>query len=231
MRDLGKIVLHIPAREGSKRVPRKNMRNMNGKPMISYTIEAAINSNINADMCVNTDAEEIIEYVESYYPSFQTYRRDKNLANDTASSDQFNLDVIEKFQPDTLIMFNPVCPLITEEDIKKAVQAYQESDCDTLITSESTQMQTFCEGEPVNINLNEQLAPSQQNGRITILNWAITIWDAKSFKERMQTQGFAVLGKNRKFLDIEPIKATKVSEEKDFLFAEQLLKLYAVINE
>jgi len=231
MRDLGKIVLHIPAREGSKRVPRKNMRNMNGKPMISYTIEAAINSNINADMCVNTDAEEIIEYVESYYPSFQTYRRDKNLANDTASSDQFNLDVIEKFQPDTLIMINPVCPLITEEDIKKAVQAYQESDCDTLITSESTQMQTFCEGEPVNINLNEQLAPSQQNGRITILNWAITIWDAKSFKERMQTQGFAVLGKNRKFLDIEPIKATKVSEEKDFLFAEQLLKLYAVINE
>lgn len=225
MRDLGKIVLHIPAREGSKRVPRKNMRHMNGKPMISYTIEAAINSKINADMYVNTDAEEIIEFAASKYPQFKTYKRDKNLANDTASSDQFNLDIIEKFQPDTLVMINPVCPLITKDDINKAIKAYRESDCDTLITSESTQMQTFCDGEPVNINVNEQLAPSQENGRITILNWAITIWDAKSFKERMQTKGFAVLGQNRLFLDIDPIKATKVSEEKDFLFAEQLLKV------
>lgn len=225
MKNLGKIVLHIPAREGSKRVPRKNMRDMNGKPMISYAIEAVLNSDIVADIYVNTDAEEIIEYVESKYPQLKTYRRDKNLANDTASSDQFNLDVIEKFQPDTLIMINPVCPLITEDDINKAIKVYKESDCDTLITSESTQMQTFCDGEPVNININEQLAPSQQNGRVTILNWAITIWDAKSFKERMQTQEFAVLGKNRQFLDIEPIKATKVSEEKDFLFAEQLIKV------
>jgi len=225
MRDLKKIVLHIPAREGSKRVPRKNMRDMNGKPMISYAIEAAIKSKINAQMYVNTDAEEIIQYVQSSYPEFQTYKRDEKLANDTASSDEFNLDIIEKFQPDTLIMINPVCPLIEAKDIINALEVYKASDCDTLITTTSTQMQTFCDGKPVNINVNEQLAPSQQNGRITILNWAITIWDAKSFKERMQTQGFAVLGQNRLFLDIEPIKATKVSEEKDFLFAEQLIRV------
>jgi CMP-N-acetylneuraminic acid synthetase len=225
MKDLGKIVLHIPAREGSKRVPRKNMREMNGKPMISYTIEATLKSKITKNMYVNTDSTEIIEYVKNSYPEFQTYKRDEKLANDQASSDQFNLDVINQFDPDTLIMINPVCPLITEDDIKNALDAYQKSDCDTLITSESTQMQTFCDGEPVNIKLNEQLAPSQDNGRITILNWAITIWEVSSFKKRMTKQGFAVLGEKRDFFDIEPIKATKVSEEKDFLFAEQLLKV------
>lgn len=224
MKDLGKIVLHIPAREGSKRVPRKNMREMNGKPMISYVIEASLNAKITENMYVNTDSQEIIEYVEKRYPDFKTYKRDEKLANDQASSDQFNLDVINKFDPDTLIMINPVCPLITEDDIKNALEAYKKSDCDTLITSESTQMQTFCDGEPVNIRLNEQLAPSQDNGRITILNWAITIWEVSSFKKRMSEQGFAVLGEKREFFDIEPIKATKVSEEKDFLFAEQLLK-------
>jgi CMP-N-acetylneuraminic acid synthetase len=225
MRDLGKIVLHIPAREGSKRVPRKNMRSMNGKPMITYVIDAALKASVTENVYVNTDAPEIIEYIEKTYPSVKLYKRDPELANDKASSDQFNFDIINALQPDTLIMINPVCPLIDENDIKKAVDMYMKSDCDTLITSESTQMQTFCDGKPVNIRLDEQLAPSQENGRITILNWAITIWEVSSFKQRMQEKGFAVLGEKREFLDIEPIKATKVSEEKDFLFAEQLLKV------
>ena len=225
MKDLGKIILHIPAREGSKRVPRKNMRHMNGKPMISYVIEASLNAKITDNIYVNTDSKEIISYVENNFSTLKAYERDENLANDKASSDQFNLDIIEKLNPDTLIMINPVCPLITSEDIKNALTKYKTSDCDTLITSETTQMQTFCDGEPVNIKLDEQLAPSQENGLITILNWAITIWEVGSFKKRMSEQGFAVLGGNREFFDIESIKAIKVSEEKDFLFAEQLLKL------
>jgi len=224
MKDLGKIILHIPAREGSKRVPKKNMRDMNGKPMISYVIDAALKASVTDNIYVNTDAQEIIAYVGKTYPNIKIYKRDPELANDKASSDQFNFDIINTLQPDTLIMINPVCPLIDADDIKRALEAYKKSDCDTLITSESTQMQTFCDGEAVNIRLDEQLAPSQENKKITILNWAITLWDAKLFSNRMNTNGFAVLGEKREFFDIEPIKATKVSEEKDFLFAEQLLK-------
>jgi CMP-N-acetylneuraminic acid synthetase len=63
MKNLGKIVLHIPAREGSKRVPRKNIRLMAGNPMISYTIRAALMSGITDHVYVNTDSEEIIDYV------------------------------------------------------------------------------------------------------------------------------------------------------------------------
>ena len=224
MKNLGKIVLHIPAREGSKRVPRKNMRLMNGKPMIGYTIEASILANITKELYVNTDSDEIRILVENKYPSFKIYTRDKELANDTASSDQFNYDIINKLNPDTLIMINPVCPLIEANDIVQALTYYSTSDCDTLITSNSTQMQTFCDGVPVNINVDEQLAPSQENKNITILNWAITIWDVKSFIERMKKQNFAVLGDKRNFYDIDSIKGVKVSEEKDFLFAEMILK-------
>ena len=60
MKDLGKIVLHIPARERSKRVPKKNIRLMNNKPMISYCIDASIKANLTKEMYVNTDATEII---------------------------------------------------------------------------------------------------------------------------------------------------------------------------
>lgn len=224
MKELGKIVLHIPAREGSKRVPRKNMRLMNGKPMISYTIEASFLADITKELYVNTDSDEIIRFVEKGYPDFKVYSRDKELANDKASSDQFNYDIIKQLAPDTLIMINPVCPLIDANDIVQALACFKNSDCDTLISSNSTQMQTFCNGIPVNINVDEQLAPSQENKNITILNWAITIWDARSFIERMKKQDFAVLGKKRDFYDLDSIKGVKVSEEKDFIFAEMILK-------
>lgn len=224
MKELGKIVLHIPAREGSKRVPRKNMRLMNGKSMITYSIEASILADVTKDLYVNTDSDEIIRFVEKGYPDFKIYSRDKKLANDKASSDQFNYDIIKQLTPDTLIMINPVCPLIEANDIVQALAYFKNSDCDTLISSNSTQMQTFCDGVPVNINVEEQLAPSQENKNITILNWAITIWDVRSFIERMEKQNFAVLGDKREFYDLDAIKGVKVSEEKDFIFAEMIIK-------
>jgi CMP-N-acetylneuraminic acid synthetase len=220
---LGKILLHIPAREGSKRVPRKNMRSMAGKPMIAYTIEASIQANITPLMYVNTDSLEIINYTKTTYPQFNVYERDKSLANDTATSDDFNYDIIKNLAPDTLVMINPVCPLIEPKDIQNALDAYAQSNCDTLITTTSTHMQTFCDGEPMNINVKEPLAPSQENKTVHILNWAITIWDAQKFIQRMQQTGYAVLGNERLFFDIEPYKAIKVSEESDFIFAEKIL--------
>lgn len=224
MKDIGKIVLHIPAREGSKRVPRKNMRLMNGKPMISYAIEAALNAKVTDHCYINTDSKEIIEYAEKAYPEVKIYLRSEELCNDTAQSDHFNADIIRKLSPDTLIMINPVCPLLEAEDIIEAVEAYKSQDCDTLITSSSTRMQTFCDGKPVNIDTTKHLAPSQDNPLITTLNWAVSIWEAKPFVRRMDEKGFAVWGERISFHDIDMYKAIKVSEEKDFLFAEKMLR-------
>lgn len=225
MKDLGKIVLHIPAREGSKRVLEKNLRLMCGKPMISYAIEAVLSAGITENCYVNTDSNGIIEYVKETYSEMNVYKRDKELCNDDVQSDHFNADIIRKLNPDTLIMINPVCPLIEAEDIIEALEAYKYSDCDTLITSTSTHMQTFCDGKPVNIDVTKQLAPSQENPIITTLNWAITIWDAKLFLERMDKNGFAVWGERISFYEIDQFKAVKVSEETDFIFAEKMLKI------
>ncbi len=225
MKNLGKIVLHIPAREGSKRVPKKNIRLMNNNPMISYAIEASIKANISEHLYVNTDSKEIKDFVNTNYDEVKIYKRKKLLASDEASSEDFNLDIIKQLSADTLIMINPVCPLVTSNDIKNAFKAYKESDCDTLITSTSTKMQTFCENIAININEDEKLAPSQDNKIITTLNWAITLWDAKKFIKRMEEKGYASLGENRLFFDIDPLHSIKVSEEKDFLLAENLLSL------
>jgi CMP-N-acetylneuraminic acid synthetase len=224
MKKIGKVVIHIPAREGSKRVPKKNLRKMNGSPMISYVIKESLESKITKEVYVNTDSLEIISYVEKNFTKCKVYKRPAKLATDNSSSEDFNLDIMNSLNVDTLIMINPVCPLIKSSDIIDAFKKYKESDCDTLISCSSTKMQTFCDDNPVNININEQLAPSQNNKTIKTLNWAITIWNCKLFKNRMKNLGYAVLGENRQLFEIDLIKSIKVSYEKDFILAEQIIK-------
>lgn len=224
MKNLGKIILHIPARKNSKRVPKKNMRWMNGKPMISYSIISSINANVTPNVYVNTDSNEIEEYVKNNF-DIKIYKRDAFLADDDTSSDKFNYDIIHRLQADTLIMINPVCPLISPEAIVNALQCFKDSDCDTLISSSATKLHTFCDGIAINMDINKELSPTQSNKTINVLNWAITIWDANLFKKRMNDNGFASLGENRFLFELNHIESIKVSNEDDFIFAEKILQL------
>lgn len=221
MRDLGKVVICIPARAGSKRVKAKNLRDLCGRPLLSYSINSAKQCFPHKDIYVNSDSEQMLELATNL--GVNTYRRDPELASDTATGDQFTIDFLEKIHADTLIMVSPVCPLITSEDISKAVLAYKASDCDTLITCESTQMQVFCEGVPVNIDLEQQLAPTQENAIVNILNWAVTVWDVASFIKNYRQTGSSYIGKNRLLFPINPLHALKISNESDFEMAEALI--------
>ena len=75
-----KIVAEIPARAGSERVKNKNLRLLNGKPLISYAIEAAKSSTLLTDIYVNSDSDEIGKYGKSLGIKF--YKRPDHLASD-----------------------------------------------------------------------------------------------------------------------------------------------------
>jgi len=221
MRNLGKIVAHIPARGGSKRVKAKNLRMLCGKPLLQYSIDSAKKVKVFDAVYVNSDSEDMLALAEQL--GVNSYKRSTELASDTATGDQFTADFIENIAPDTLVMISPVCPMITEEDISAAIEAFKNSDCDTLITCDRTQMQTFCEDVPVNICVDEQLAPTQKNPQINILNWAVTIWDAKKFIQKYRETGSAYIGKKRLLYPINPVRGLKISHESDFNMAECLL--------
>jgi len=224
MKETGSIILHIPARAGSKRVKTKNLRYIAGEPLLAYTVKAALQSVYRENVYVNTDSEVMARLAEEL--GAKVYKRPAELASDTATSDQYNMDIIEKLQPGTLVQINPVCPLLEAADIESIIDAFKNGDpgIDTLITTTTTQMQCFCCDKPVNIDLGTQLAPSQQNPPVHICNWAVTVWDAAKFKERYRQKGFAVFGEKRKLYPIHPLKAIKISTEEDFAFAEFLLE-------
>jgi CMP-N,N'-diacetyllegionaminic acid synthase len=222
MRNLGRILGQIPARGGSKRLPAKNLRYLCGKPLIAYAIECAQNSSVIDEIYVNTDSEAIAALAEAY--GVKTYRRSADLASDEATGDDFTADFIEKMKPDTLIMINPACPLVEPVDVQNAVRAFRQADCDTLITCQTTQMQTFCDGKAINIDPDGALAPSQQNPVVQILNWAVTIWDTTAFLHCYAVRKSGYIGRNRMLFPIDPSHSLKISHEEDFHQAELMLR-------
>jgi len=222
MRDLGKVCVQIPARAGSKRVRAKNLRFIDGKPLLSYAIECALETDLFDEIYVNTDSSDMAELGRQH--GVKVHDRDPVNASDTATGDDFTEEFIRKVQPDTLVMISPVCPLLTPDDVRGAMAQYQASDCDTLITCDKTQMQTFCDGDAVNIDSSAPLAPTQKNPEVEILNWAVTIWDARAFMAHYTKNKSGYLGVNRLLLPINPAHAIKISNEEDFNMVELLLK-------
>lgn len=112
----------IPARKGSKRLPKKNILKLNGKPLISYTIEAALKSKYLSSIVVTSDDEEIINIAKSY--KINTINRKPELSNDTADSTDVVLDVIEQQTKnyDYILLLQPTSPLRTSKHIDEAIE-------------------------------------------------------------------------------------------------------------
>jgi len=228
VRVLGKVVGHIPARAGSERVLSKNLRYIAGKPLLRYSIEAALACPQLDEVVVNTDGDDTAALAHSC--GAKVFRRDPQFASSEASGDSFTYDFISKYQVDTLVMVSPVCPMVTPADISEALTSFQNSDADTLITSSDTQMQTFCGGKPVNIDLNGPLEPTQNNTPVRVLNWAVTVWDCAAYRRHFEADGYAYIGRKRVFLEIDPLHSIKISTERDFRSAERILLSRTIKN-
>lgn len=217
-----KLIAHIPARAGSKRVRSKNLRMLGGKPMIGYAIECAKACPEIDEVYVNTDCPKIMELARE--SGVEVFERDENLASDTATGDDFTVDIINRLQLDTLMMISPVCPLVSPQDVSEAITAYKAcSEADALITCNETSMQVALEGKFVNIDPVGPLKPSQDNPKVQTCNWAVTIWNAEVFRRNYAAFKGGYCGTDRILFPIDALRAVKVSYEEDFRLVEALL--------
>ena len=132
-----KTLAMITARGGSKRIPRKNIKDFNGKPIIAYSIEAAIASGVYDEVMVSTDDEEIAEIARKYGAQVPFMRSEKT-ANDFATTVDVIGEVIEEYHKlgkdfDIFTCIYPTAPFITADRLKAAVEELAASDADSLI--------------------------------------------------------------------------------------------------
>ncbi len=116
-----KKIAIIPARGGSKRIPRKNIRDFLGKPVIAYSIEAALKSGLFDEVMVSTDDEEISRIAQQYGASVPFVRSEES-ANDYATLADVLSEVINEYDQrgmtfDTVCCLLPTAPLVTHTDL------------------------------------------------------------------------------------------------------------------
>ena len=122
-----KILGLIPARSGSKRIPRKNIMPLNGKPLIAYTIETAKKSKYINKVLVSTDSKEIAS-VARRYGAEVSFLRPKSISQDDSTEMQFLEHALEWFleyenyEPDLIVLLYPTSPFRKPESIDKAVE-------------------------------------------------------------------------------------------------------------
>ena len=123
------ILCLIPARGGSKGLPRKNVKNLCGKPLIGWTIEAAQKSRYVNEVYVSSDDEEILSVAARF--KAKCIQRPDQLASDYASSIDVTLHAIRHYQeeefflPDFILLLQCTSPLRTEKHINEAIELYQ----------------------------------------------------------------------------------------------------------
>jgi len=132
-----KAIAIITARGGSKRIPKKNIRDFCGKPILAYSIEAALQAGVFDTVMVSTDSEEIARVALAYGAEVPFYRSEKT-SGDYATTNDVLLEVLAEYEKrgqtfDLTCCIYPTAPFVTGKKLRNAVEQLSASDADTIL--------------------------------------------------------------------------------------------------
>lgn len=188
-----KVLTIIPARGGSKGIPRKNIKELNGKPLIFYTIDCARNVCNDEDICVSTDDAEIISVVEKYGLKVP-FVRPAELASDTAGTYEVLLHALDFYEKqgkhyDVVLLLQNTSPFRNAEHVRGALALYEPNiDMVVSVKESATNPYYNCFVEDENRYLHKLLDNTmftrRQDAPITYeYNGAVYVMNARRLKE------------------------------------------------
>ena len=138
-----KVTAIIPARAGSKGLPRKNLRSLGGKPLIDWTIEAALSSARIEEILLSSDDETVLQRADN--DRITRVERPSALAQDDTSQVAVVLHALDlsESDPEIFVLLQPTSPLRTRSDIDKAVWALQNSEADAVVAVTNARTHPF----------------------------------------------------------------------------------------
>ena len=228
------ILVIVPARGGSKGIARKNLAILNGKPLISYTLEICKKIKELGATLVSTDDEEISKYCSSQ--GFHTeYRRPLNLATDDASMIDAVLHAVDWYEMrhsstvDHVMLLQPTSPLRRIKDINSALKQYREKNLESLVGVKPMLEHPFecIEASEDCFEWSYLKKPSKfvtrrqdYQGKFGFIDGSMYIASVKFLK---QNQKFVLEGKTFPFF-IDQRYSIDIDEPADLKMAELLLK-------
>ena len=215
----------IPARGGSKRLPRKNVLDLNGKPLIAYSIEAGLDSSYIDKVVVTSDDDEILTISKKY--GAITINRPNELASDTATTFDAIKHAVDNYEKyDYIVLLQPTSPLRDRDHIDKAIELLESKNADAIVSvckmdhsplwsntlDESLSMAGFLKDEALNKRSQDLEKYYRLNGAIYICKTE-KLLEEKSFFLKENIYAYVMDRENS--IDID--------EEIDFKMAEVIL--------
>jgi len=231
MYDGKKILGLIPARGGSKQLPRKNLKPLLDKPLIAWTIEEAKKSKYLDRTIISTEDREIAE-IAKHFLADVPFSRPKELAGDAVVTIDVALHAIEWLKVndsvyDIFVLLQPTSPLRTHEDIDNAVELLFKKKADAILSvCETDYPPTWMSTLPDDYSMNDfykkdhkekrrQDIPTyyRTNGAVYVVKTE-TLLEKKTFALKDNTFAYVM----------PPEQSVDIDKEIDFLLAEVLLK-------
>jgi CMP-N-acetylneuraminic acid synthetase len=222
-----KILAIIPSRGDSKRLPGKNILDLAGKPLIAWTIEAALGSKYIDHIMVSTDNNNIAQVAKKYGADVP-FMRPHELATDESTSIDTVLHVIKNFEEngdyyDYIVLLQPTSPLRSSHNIDESIELLQTRECNAVISvCEAEHNPLWCNILPDNGSLSNFLDSSVLNKRSQDLeryyrlNGAIYLCDT----EKLKKEKTFFLRDNCVAYKMSRDNSIDIDEEIDFRLAE-----------
>jgi len=229
---MSKILCTICARGGSKGVKNKNIKNINGKPLIAYTIEQAIQSNMFEHIVISTDSDDIAKISEEYGAEV-FFKRDPEMASDSAGKLEVIKDALVKSEAyynttfDYQVDLDATAPLRIVEDILNSFKQFIKNDNDNLVTAMPSRRSPYFNlievdnDNKVNLSkkLDSRIIRRQDAPKSYDMNASIYIWK----RDVILHEKNLFLDKTGLFIMPEE-RSIDIDTEMDYKFVEFLMK-------
>ena len=218
-----KIYAMIPARYGSTRLKLKNLALINNKPMISYAIQAAINSNMFSKVVVNSEHDIFKRIADRYEVNF--YHRSDDLGTSEAKSDSVVADFMKNYpEADIVAWINPISPFQTGEEVSDVVRYFTQNKLDSLITVENKQVHCNFKDQPVNYDVDELFSQTQNLTPVQPFVYSVMMWRSDKFLLDFSQKGSALFCGNFDVYSVSKLSGMIIKTAEDLKLADMLMR-------
>jgi len=211
----------IPARMGSQRLKQKNLRELGGMPLITRAIRKAKDAGVFDDVWVNSEDDAFGEIARAEGVKF--HKRPAELANNTATSEQFVYEFLTKHPCDRLFQVHSIAPLLDAARVAEFVRAMEASGCDVYLSCVNEQIECAYQDKPINFSFDAK-TNSQELKPIQRITWSITGWRAATYKAAFEAGKTATYAGKVGFFPITRPEGHIIKTEEDLFLAEAMLR-------
>lgn len=217
-------IAFIPVRGGSKSIPLKNIKLLNGKPLVYWTAKAAQEAKCVDKLVIATDSEEIKDIVLSFgFSKLGVYDRNPENAQDTSSTESVMLEYLESVKTDgNFILIQATSPLLKSEHIDAMFETLQNSDADSIFSGVREKQFHWIKGvnglQPINYDYRNRPRRQEFQG-IIAENGACYINSVKNIlRDKCRLSGKIIA------YELPPETAYEIDEKNDWLIIENIMK-------